>query len=112
MGAHRGVAPESKNETWTTCTRSSKTPEWNCVGAADWRTLARHAGTVWEVDDDLQPVLTVAQIRSGTGCWPSCSTALDVESNVDWEIHFIVSTTVRAHQHAVGAKKAARNEKL
>jgi transposase len=38
-------------------------------------------------------------------------TALDVESNVDWEIHFIDSTTVRAHQHAAGAKKAAQNEK-
>src|SRR5690349_162134 len=38
-------------------------------------------------------------------------TALDVESNVDWEIHFIDSTTVRAHQHAAGAKKAVPNEK-
>ena len=38
-------------------------------------------------------------------------TALDVASNVDWEIHFIDSTTVRAHQHAAGAKKVARNEK-
>src|SRR5215207_386872 len=37
--------------------------------------------------------------------------ALDVESNVDWEIHFIDSTTVRAHQHAAGAKKVARNER-
>ena len=39
-------------------------------------------------------------------------TALDVESNVDWEIHFIDSTTVWAHQHAAGAKKAVPNEKL
>jgi transposase len=38
-------------------------------------------------------------------------TALDVESNVDWEIHFIDSTTVRAHQHAAGAKKALPNER-
>jgi len=39
-------------------------------------------------------------------------TALDVESNVDWEVHFIDSTTVRAHQHAAGAKKVAQNRKL
>ena len=39
-------------------------------------------------------------------------TALDVESNVDWEIHFIDSTTVRAHQHAAGAKKVAQNKRL
>jgi hypothetical protein len=38
-------------------------------------------------------------------------TALDGESNVDWEIHFLASTTVRAHQHAAGAKKAVPNEK-
>jgi transposase len=39
-------------------------------------------------------------------------TALDVESNVDWEIHFIDFTTVRAHQHAEGAKKVAQNMRL
>ena len=38
-------------------------------------------------------------------------TALDVDSNVDWEIHFIDSTTVRAHQHAAGAKKATPNKR-
>jgi transposase len=38
-------------------------------------------------------------------------TALDVEGNVHGEIHFIDSTTVRAHQHAAGAKKAVRNKK-
>ena len=32
-------------------------------------------------------------------------TTVAQESNVDWEIHFIDSTTVRAHQHAAGAKK-------
>ena len=39
-------------------------------------------------------------------------TALDVESNVDWEVRFIDSTTVRAHPHAAGAKKVAQNRKL
>lgn len=82
MGADRRVAPESKDEAWTTCTRSSKTPEWNGVGAADRRTLARHAGTLWQVDDDLQPVPAVAQIRylgqdvcrvaDGFGCGEQC----------------------------------------
>ena len=36
---------------------------------------------------------------------------LERESNVDWEIHFIDSTTVRAHQHAAGAKKVMRKLK-
>ena len=38
-------------------------------------------------------------------------TALDVEGNVDWETHFIDSTTVRAHQHAAGAKKVVRSKR-
>jgi hypothetical protein len=39
-------------------------------------------------------------------------TLLDQESNVDWEIHYIDSTTVRAHQHAAGAKKVVPKQKL
>lgn len=39
-------------------------------------------------------------------------TLLDVESKVDWETHFIDSTTVRTHQHAVGAKKVVQNKRL
>jgi transposase len=31
----------------------------------------------------------------------------DAQGNVEWEIHFVDSTTVRAHQHAAGAKKGA-----
>jgi hypothetical protein len=62
MGADRTAAAESKNETWTTCTRSSKAPEWNGVGAANRCTLARYAGTVWQVDHDLQPFSTVAEV--------------------------------------------------
>jgi len=38
-------------------------------------------------------------------------TALEAENNVDWEVHFIDSTTVRAHQHASGAKKVAQKTK-
>ena len=29
----------------------------------------------------------------------------DAKGSLDWEIHFVDSTTVRAHQHAAGAKK-------
>ena len=30
----------------------------------------------------------------------------DREGRVDWELHFIDGSVVRAHQHAAGAKKA------
>jgi hypothetical protein len=38
--------------------------------------------------------------------------ALAQESNVDWEHHFIGSTTVRAHQHAAGAEVAPKERPL
>lgn len=49
------------------------------------------------------------------GVWEHVWEALQAEANetgnVEWEIHFIDSTIVRAHQHAAGAKKAARKAK-
>jgi len=45
------------------------------------------------------------------GVWQRIWEALQQEAEhtgqVEWEIHFIDSTIVRAHQHAAGAKKAA-----
>jgi hypothetical protein len=36
---------------------------------------------------------------------------VDQDGNVDWEIHFVDSTIVRAHQHAAGAKKAIQKQR-
>jgi transposase len=48
------------------------------------------------------------------GVWQRIWEALQAQANdqgmVAWEIHFIDSTVVRAHQHAAGAKKAARRQ--
>ena len=30
----------------------------------------------------------------------------DAEGRLDWEVHYVDATTVRAHQHAAGAKKS------
>jgi transposase len=32
----------------------------------------------------------------------------DAEGRIDWEVHYVDGTVVRAHQHAAGAKKGAR----
>lgn len=34
------------------------------------------------------------------------------EEGIDWTVHFVDGTTVRAHQHAAGAKKATPKLKL
>jgi hypothetical protein len=35
-----------------------------------------------------------------------------VEEGIDWAVHFVDGTTVRAHQHAAGAKKATPKLRL
>jgi transposase len=40
--------------------------------------------------------------------WEALQAEADDRGAVEWDIHFIDSTTVRAHQHAAGAKKAPR----
>lgn len=43
--------------------------------------------------------------------WEALQQEADRQGEVEWEIHFIDSTIVRAHQHAAGAKKAAPQRK-
>ena len=81
---------------------------WVLRTGAPWRDLPERYGK-WTT------IYSRFQRWRKSGVWDKMftelQTTLDVESNVDWEIHFIDSTTVRAHQHAAGAKKAAQNEK-
>jgi transposase len=82
---------------------------WVLRTGAPWRDMPERYGK-WTT------VYSRFQRWRKSGVWDrmfaELQTILDVESNVDWEIHLIDSTTVRAHQHAAGAKKAAPNEKL
>ena len=36
---------------------------------------------------------------------------VDASGNLDWDVHYVDGTTVRAHQHAAGAKKGAPRPK-
>lgn len=44
--------------------------------------------------------------------WESLMQQADIEGNIDWEVSFVDSTVVRAHQHAAGAKKGSQKPKL
>jgi transposase len=37
--------------------------------------------------------------------WAQLQSDADEQDKIDWEIHFVDGTGVRAHQHAAGAKK-------
>jgi transposase len=49
------------------------------------------------------------------GIWERILAALqrqaDIEGRLDWSLHFVDSTIVRAHQHAAGAKGGIRQRK-
>jgi transposase len=49
------------------------------------------------------------------GVWDRILSALqqtaDAEGRLDWSLHFVDSTVVRAHQHAAGAKRGTRRPK-
>ena len=70
-----------------------------------WRDLPRHYGRVGTVSSRFY-----RWRRSGV--WQRVLEALqalaDAEGRVGWELHFLDSTVVRAHQHAAGARKTGR----
>jgi transposase len=37
--------------------------------------------------------------------WAQLQSEADEQGQIDWEVHFLDGTVVRAHQHAAGAKK-------
>jgi transposase len=46
------------------------------------------------------------------GIWDKIFCALQAQGAIDWEVHFVDSTIVRAHQHAAGAKRGTHPQKL
>ena len=78
---------------------------WILNSGAPWRDLPRHYGPVGTVSSRFY-----RWRRSGV--WQRVLEALqalaDAEGRVGWELHFLDSTVVRAHQHAAGARKTGR----
>lgn len=77
---------------------------WRLATGVPWRDLPERYGA-W------QTVYSRFRRWQRTGVWERVLAALqgeaDARGEVDWRRHFLDSTTVRAHQHAAGAKKGA-----
>ena len=78
---------------------------WVLNSGAPWRDLPRRYGPVGTVSSRFY-----RWRRSGV--WHRVLEALqalaDAEGRVGWDLHFLDSTVVRAHQHTAGARKADR----
>lgn len=81
---------------------------WILRTGAPWRDLPSRYGK-W------QTVSSRFYRWRRAGIWEKVLAALQSESDqsgaIDWEVHFVDGTIIRAHQHAAGAKKQPRNEK-
>lgn len=77
---------------------------WRLRTGAPWRDLPERYGP-W------QTVYSRFRRWQRGGVWDRVLAALqtdgDAAGDLDWTLHFIDGTTVRAHQHAAGATKGA-----
>lgn len=82
---------------------------WVLRTGAPWRDLPERYGP-WPT------VYSRFQRWRKAGIWDGIlaqvQATADDQGTVDWDVHFVDGTTVRAHQHAAGAKKAVPKLKL
>ena len=81
---------------------------WRLATGAPWRDLPERYGP-W------QTVYSRFRRWQRAGVWDRILAALQAEGDaagaLDWSVHFVDGTTVRAHQHAAGAKKGAASRR-
>ena len=81
---------------------------WILRTGAPWRDMPERYGP-WE------SIATRFYRWQKNGIWNQILEALqmiaDNQGNLDWEIHYVDGTVIRAHQHAAGGKKGARKKK-
>jgi transposase len=74
---------------------------WKLATGAPWRDLPERYGP-W------QTVYTRFWRWTRAGVWDQLFAAVqqqaDAQGEIDWAIHFVDGTVIRAHQHAAGAK--------
>ena len=78
---------------------------WKLATGAPWRDLPERYGP-W------QTVYTSLRRWTAAGVWERMVAAVqrqaDAAGQLDWAVHFVDGTVIRAHQHAAGAKGGTR----
>lgn len=82
---------------------------WRLTTGVPWRDLPERFGS-WRT------VYSRFRRWQQAGVWERALASLQAEADaagdLDWALHFLDGTTVRAHQHAAGAKKGAATRPL
>lgn len=82
---------------------------WRLATGVPWRDLPERFGS-WRT------VYSRFRRWQQAGVWERALASLQAEADaagdLDWALHFLDGTTVRAHQHAAGAKKGAASRPL
>ncbi|BFL66111.1 hypothetical protein SKB0092_43960 (plasmid) [Roseomonas mucosa] len=75
---------------------------WVLRTGAPWHDLPRHYGPAGTVSSRFYR-------WRASGLWDRILSALQAEADargeVDWDLHFVDATIIRAHQHAAGARR-------
>jgi transposase len=81
---------------------------WKLATGVPWRDLPERYGP-W------QTVYTRFRRWTRAGVWDQLLAAVqrqaDAAGALDWELHFVDGTVIRAHQHAAGAKGGTRRRR-
>lgn len=82
---------------------------WKLATGAPWRDLPERYGS-WK------SIYTRFRRWTAAGVWDKVFAGIqregDAANQVDWEVHYVDGTVIRAHQHAAGAKGGAQRPKL
>jgi hypothetical protein len=111
VGATAAATPTAKTQDWSTGCRSSSHPPWHVVDSPHRRPLARLAGALWALAHRGQPLLPLAESRDFQRLFDTLKQQAHATGRLDWDVHFLESTIIRAHQHAAGAKQGTRPPK-
>ena|SRR5215212_1970782 len=81
---------------------------WKLATGAPWRDLPERYGP-W------QSVYTRFRRWTQAGIWDQLFASIqqqaDAAHEIDWALHFVDGTVIRAHQHAAGAKGGTKKQK-
>lgn len=112
MGAAAAAVATAEGTDWATGTRHHRRILngilWVIRTGAPWRDFPERYGP-WPT------VYSRFQRWRKAGIWDRIFAAVQQEADaageLDWKIHFVDGTVVRAHQHAAGAKKGTQRPK-